>query len=769
MTNLAEAFIRIRPDSSRFGAELKSKTESTAASAGKETGSTFGKSMAGAIGAAFAAGAVVNFFKGAIAEAQEAAKVTKLTEAVIRSTGGAAKVSADQIGDLAERLSNLSGVDDEVIQSAENVLLTFTKVRNEAGKGNDVFNQGTEAALNLSAALGTDLQAATLLVGKALNDPIGGLTALKKAGIQLTDAQKDQIKSFVEVGDTMSAQKIILGELTTQFGGAAEAAASPADKARVAWGNFQEMVGAKLLPILNEILQFGLKNQAWLVPLAGSVGALAVVVGTVVVATKAWNAVNSVLGVGLEGTSAKAKRAALAASAVAIAASAIGHALSKDVNPQTDALADSLAEWGRTGKAAGEASRLFGNDLQDLNYDLKTVGSGGMRQVEVQFASLMEALGGEGPGSQSIGKAKERIGAYDAALAALVSNGHAQEAAAAFQRMAAEAGNAGISLDDLKAATPEYASALQLAARSGGILADQTNKAADAGQSLLDTWNELNGVMVTADEAVLDARRAIDGLAETFKEGGHSIDGLTLASSENRVELEHAAQKSVEAAIRYQENGHSAEDAAALLAKFRDEAIKATGATGKDRDAVKGLADELFRIPANVTTNVKVTVTGNSQLDHVLKTLDRMGAMADGGVLSYARGGIVKAFAGGGFEQHVAQIVKAGTWRVWGEDETGGEAYIPLATAKRGRSTAILADVAHRFGFSLVSTSDKPGAAPTVAGGSLQETNRLLETVVSQQAAIVSLLANAPRDTGTAVGAELNGSMGIAQVLGRSR
>jgi hypothetical protein len=290
VATVADIFMRVRPDLTTLGPELKSKGEKAADTAGKGAGKRFGGGMVAGIGGALAAGALVGFFKGAFDEAREAAKVTKLTEAVIKSTGGAARVTASDVDRLATRLSNLSGVDDELIASAENVLLTFTGIRNEVGKGNDIFNQGTEAALNMSAALGTDLQSSTIQVGKALNDPIKGVTALQRVGVSFTKSQKDQIKALVDTGRTMDAQKIILAELTKEFGGAAAAAASPADKARVAWGNFQEMVGTKLLPVLAKLLNFGLANQKWLVPLVGTLAALGVVVGVVTVATKAWTA-----------------------------------------------------------------------------------------------------------------------------------------------------------------------------------------------------------------------------------------------------------------------------------------------------------------------------------------------------------------------------------------------------------------------------------------------------------------------------------------------
>ncbi|MFC3849737.1 tape measure protein [Corynebacterium hansenii] len=86
---------------------------------------------------------------------------------------------------------------------------------------------------------------------------------------------------------------------------------------------------------------------------------------------------------------------------------------------------------------------------------------------------------------------------------------------------------------------------------------------------------------------------------------------------------------------------------------------------------------------------------------------------ADGGITAYAQGGIaqLESYANGGRrkENHVAQIAPAGAWRVWAEDETGGEAYIPLHPTKRTRSTAILAQTADIFGMGLV---DKRTGAP---------------------------------------------------------
>ena len=248
MTSVAEAFVTLRPDTKGFGGEAE-----------RNLGAPL-KKIAGAAAGAFAAIGVAGLFKDSIEEAREAERVGRQTEAVIKSTGGSAGITAGQIGDLATRLSNLSGIDDEVIQSGENVLLTFTNIRNGVGKGNDIFDQATTAALNMSAALGTDMQGAVIQVGKALNDPIKGVTALQRVGVSFTKSQREQIKALVDSGDTLGAQKIILNELGKEFGGAAEAAADPMQKLSVTVGNLKERVGLALLPVINKLADFLARN-----------------------------------------------------------------------------------------------------------------------------------------------------------------------------------------------------------------------------------------------------------------------------------------------------------------------------------------------------------------------------------------------------------------------------------------------------------------------------------------------------------------------------
>ena len=252
MASLAVAFdILARDKASKTMDKVADKSEKT----GKRVSGAFA-GVGAKIAAGFAVIGTVSAFKGFISEAEESRRIGRLTEQVIKSTGGEAKITAAQVNDLATAISNKTGVDDEAIQSGENLLLTFTNIQNRAGEGNKIFDRATEAITDMSAALGQDMKSSAIQVGKALNDPIKGVTALSRAGVSFTKQQKDQIKTLVASGKTLDAQKIILNELGKEFGGAAAAAASPTQKLGVIFGNLKEQIGTALLPLVDKLATF---------------------------------------------------------------------------------------------------------------------------------------------------------------------------------------------------------------------------------------------------------------------------------------------------------------------------------------------------------------------------------------------------------------------------------------------------------------------------------------------------------------------------------
>lgn len=169
-------------------------------------------------GVGVAAAVAVSALRRYVQNTIEAEQVQAQLAARLKSTAGAAGLTASQLNLQADALQKLTTFDDEAITGAQSLLLTFTKV------GRDVFPRATAAVLDLATGLGTDLKSAALQVGKALNDPVQGVTALSRAGVQFSESQRETIRRLVETGETAQAQAIILAELETQFGGAAKAA-----------------------------------------------------------------------------------------------------------------------------------------------------------------------------------------------------------------------------------------------------------------------------------------------------------------------------------------------------------------------------------------------------------------------------------------------------------------------------------------------------------------------------------------------------------------
>lgn len=269
-SNAGVAYVELRAKLDQFERDLK-QAESSALKGGTaigtkvdtgvrsklkglgDFGKKIGKALAVGAGAALAGVAVAGKF--ALEAAQEAAEVGAQTEAVLKSTGGAANITAEEIGNLATKISLYSAIEDDAIKVGQNMLLTFTNIRNEVGEGNDIFTQASERLVDMSVGMGTDMKSSAIQLGKALNDPVKGVTALGRAGVQFTDKQKKTIEAFIDSNQRMKAQKVILRELTEQFGGSARKVGNTKswDKMKNAIGEVMESIGTALLPTVNDL------------------------------------------------------------------------------------------------------------------------------------------------------------------------------------------------------------------------------------------------------------------------------------------------------------------------------------------------------------------------------------------------------------------------------------------------------------------------------------------------------------------------------------
>lgn len=167
--------------------------------------------------------------------------------AALASMGNVAGRTSEQLTAAADAMELNSLFDAEVIlkQVTAN-LLTFGNIAGEQ------FDRAQQAAVDMATRLGTEPQSAAIMLGKALNDPVKGITALTRVGVQFTDQQREQIAAMSEAGNTAGAQAVILAEVERQFKGAAAAAAdaTPWRKAEVSIGQAMDKIGEAILPLI---------------------------------------------------------------------------------------------------------------------------------------------------------------------------------------------------------------------------------------------------------------------------------------------------------------------------------------------------------------------------------------------------------------------------------------------------------------------------------------------------------------------------------------
>lgn len=157
-------------------------------------------------------------------------------------------MTRDALIKLADGFSQETRYSKDSVIGAESLLLTFRSI------GKDVFPETTQAVLDMSTAMGQDLKSSSVQLGKALEDPIKGISALSRIGVSFNETQKETIKQMMKLGDVAGAQKVILGEVEHEFGGTAQAAGSTfagqLDIANHAVQGLLEAVGMQLLPVL---------------------------------------------------------------------------------------------------------------------------------------------------------------------------------------------------------------------------------------------------------------------------------------------------------------------------------------------------------------------------------------------------------------------------------------------------------------------------------------------------------------------------------------
>jgi len=214
------------------------------------------KVVGGILAGAFVADKILDFAAASVKAAQESDIATNRINQIAESMGytqGQYEGATARIEEYASALSRQIGVEDESIKAVQAKLLTFSNIGDTVDRAGGSFDRATQAAYDLASAGFGQAENNAVQLGKALQDPIKGITALARSGVSFTAVEKEKIKTLVEGGKILEAQDMVLSAIEKQVGGTAAATVTGAQKMQVAWGELQETVGAGLGPAVTEI------------------------------------------------------------------------------------------------------------------------------------------------------------------------------------------------------------------------------------------------------------------------------------------------------------------------------------------------------------------------------------------------------------------------------------------------------------------------------------------------------------------------------------
>lgn len=159
--------------------------------------------------------------------AMEQEKANNALNIALINTGKYSKDAAEDISEFASEIQRTTTIEDDA------VINTAALIQQMGNLSKDGLKQATQAAIDLSAALGIDLNTAATMVGKAANGEVG---SFKKLGIE--------IKKGADDAETFSNAMNLLNQ---RFGGSAQGQvktfAGAIANLRNVFGDLQEEIG----------------------------------------------------------------------------------------------------------------------------------------------------------------------------------------------------------------------------------------------------------------------------------------------------------------------------------------------------------------------------------------------------------------------------------------------------------------------------------------------------------------------------------------------
>jgi hypothetical protein len=481
------------------------------------------------VGGVFATRAVFNFAKDTLKAAEAAATSEARIKQIATSMGlfgNQTEAVTKRLVKLADATARATGIDQNAIKATQAKLLTFGELAKSATVVGGSFDRATQAAVDLAAAGFGSVEQNAIQLGKALQDPTKGITALARSGVTFTDSQKQMIRSMVEANDVLGAQNLVLKAIEQQVGGTAVATANDTDKMKVAFTQLKEQIGAQLVPAFAMALEAFIPLVEAFTALPGPIKQIVVVGGLAAVMFKS-------LSVSLQGVGLSAKTANLSLGAVGIALTAAvaiysaysrGKAKAKEITDNfTGALqAEKAGQRGATleliARQIVESKSL--RSREQLNISEREIADAIDGKTVPALQSLRAAYDAATSGGKSMDQANRLlteqfgVGVYEVGLFLKEIDGLAGGLAAAREETA-ELDTVTTSLttstEDAAAAIGSVGDAADDTRSGIRKLTNSTDLARKAAEKLDAAWDELKGE-IDEERAFLDIQQTFDDL-----------------------------------------------------------------------------------------------------------------------------------------------------------------------------------------------------------------------------------------------------------------
>ena len=459
-----------------------------------------------------------------------------------------------------------------------------------------------------------------------------GLSAAKVEARALADTGKTTASSLTDQEKATARLNVIMEQTSSTAGDFADTSDQYANATRIATAeidNAKAALGQALLPVLAKVATAAGAAAAGFSALPGPMQAtivvtssLVAVVGLLAPKVKKASAAMKEMGTSSFVTSGHLgamARAAGRAVGVLTAVNIAGAAMSRDMTVGVNTATTALEDFAKTGKSTATVGLNLDDAWKwvadDARWDNKAVNT---------FLKSWEGLSGTGGAiGDSFEHAKQAFASADAALVGMVQSGEKAKAADIFSKLAADAAEQGVSIDELKRQFPQYTDALAGAARANTgtagaakdlnkEMADQAKKAEAAADALLGSRG-----------AMRDLEAAYDDATSALKENGKTTSIETEKGRANQSALDGIASAAAKAGQALVESKASQEQVNRVMATARSRYIATATAMGIAKPEAERLAKALFSIPKVVST--KATVNTASALSSLNTLVDRIG------------------------------------------------------------------------------------------------------------------------------------------------